>query len=478
MSTASHDSPLREEALRHSVRDGSAYAVMTGAGESYLSAFAIHLRCSEPQIATLVSIPPLLGALAQLFSTWLQRRWRIGRGRIVVTGAMGQALMWLPIIVLPLLWPGGSFVGLLLCVIGYQVFGNLASPHWPTLMRPLVPERERGRYFSRRTRITTLVSFSSLVAAGALLEWSKAADHALTGFLALFAIAGAARLVSTYYLNKLPDLSERGHSGRTGVFPLIPVWDRSHRHTPYTRFLVYYTAMGFATALSAPFFAVHMLRDLGFSYLEFMAVTAASVLVQFLTLNGWGRVSDAFGNRLILRITGWMIPFAPLLWLFSEDFVYLLLVQVFAGLAWGGFSLSASSFFYDLADDADMAAPITTANVAQALAGFSGAQLGAAAVLWMPDWQHSDLALSFEYPLLGVFLLSFVARLIVALLFLPVVREVRRVRRASARRIIFRFTRFSVFSGVSFDIAAFRRAQRGRQRQSAAEDAGGAGGEG
>ncbi|MCB1922631.1 MAG: MFS transporter [Gammaproteobacteria bacterium] len=465
MSDTAPIDPDRERALQHSIRDGAAYAVMTGAGESYLSAYAIHLRFAEPQMAMLASIPPLVGAFAQVFSTWLHRRFRVGRARIVVFGALGQALTWLPVMLVPLLWPQVSVPGLIAAVAIYHVFGNVIAPHWPSLMRPLVPEKERGRYFSRRTRITTLVSFAALLLAGGLLEWAREGNAALLGFLLIFAIAAWARLVSTHYLGKLPDRSPRGDANTHGNLPLVPLWRKAQRGTPFARFLYYYAGMSFATALSAPFFAVHMLRDLGFTYLEFMAVTAASVLAQFLTLNGWGRVSDAFGNRLILRITGWMIPFVPLLWVLSDNVYYLLLVQAFSGLAWGGFSLSAGSSFYDLSTDSDMSAPVTTANVINALAAFVGAHLGAAAILWMPDWAHSDLALSFEYPLLGVFLLSFAARLLVALLFAPVLREVRKVRRASTRRIVFRFTRFSALTGVSFDIAAFLRPEGRSARQ-------------
>ena len=452
-----HKDHGRDRALSTSIRDGAAYAVMTGAGESYLPAFAIHLRFTEPQVAMLASVPPLLGALAQLFSTWLHRRWRVGRGRLVVVGAACQAATWLPIMLVPLLPPEQLVPGLIGCVMAYFVFGNLIAPHWPSLMRPLVPQRERGRYFSRRTRITTLVSFATLIAAGMLLEWARTKGQDLYGFVALFTVAGLARLVSTHYLNQLPDRTPRDDDAPRGRLPVVPVWRAGMRRTPFALFLYYYAGVSFATALSAPFFAMHMLRDLNFNYLEFMAVTAASVLAQFLTLNGWGRVSDAFGNRLILAITGWMIPFVPLFWVLTDDIRYLLLVQAFSGLAWGGFSLSAGSFFYDLSSENDMSAPISTANVTNALAAFLGAQVGAAAILWMPDWATSDLAVSFEYPLFGVFLLSFAARLAVALAFLPVLREVRNVRRASARRVIFRFTRFSVFSGVGFDVASIWR---------------------
>ena len=62
-----------------------------------------------------------------------------------------------------------------------------------------------------------------------------------------------------------------------------------------------------------------MLRDLKFSYVEFMINSAASVLLQFLTLNRWGRLSDLFGNRLILITTGAIIPIMPTLWLILDQ---------------------------------------------------------------------------------------------------------------------------------------------------------------
>ena len=36
--------PVVDKALRHSVRDGMAYSVQVGAGETYFSAFALFLR--------------------------------------------------------------------------------------------------------------------------------------------------------------------------------------------------------------------------------------------------------------------------------------------------------------------------------------------------------------------------------------------------------------------------------------------------
>jgi hypothetical protein len=43
---------------------------MMGIGETCLSAFALFLKASTPQVGLLASLPPLLGSLAQLLSAW------------------------------------------------------------------------------------------------------------------------------------------------------------------------------------------------------------------------------------------------------------------------------------------------------------------------------------------------------------------------------------------------------------------------
>jgi len=91
-----------DRALRHSVRDGMAYSVQVGAGETYFSAFALFLNATAAQVALLSTLPPLLGSSAQIFSAWLGTHF--GRRRLVLWGCTLQALLWLPILLVPLLF--------------------------------------------------------------------------------------------------------------------------------------------------------------------------------------------------------------------------------------------------------------------------------------------------------------------------------------------------------------------------------------
>lgn len=443
-----------ERSLRHSFKDGIAYSVMIGSGESFFSAFAVFLRASTTQVGILATFPPLIASFAQLFSSWLGRRGG-KRKAIIVAGASLQALALFPLAILPLLFPDHALPILIGCAILYFCGANLAAPQWGSLIGDLVPERRRGRYFGRRTRLCSITSFLALVFAGVALDLFDRNAYTAAGYLLVFAVAAGARLVSVYHLWRMYD--PPGHTAALESPFRVGLWRRL-RGSSFARFSLFFAAMQFAVSISGPFFVVYMLRDLGFSYLEFTILTAASVLVQFLTLNRWGRISDAFGNRYILVITGLMIPILPALWLVSTNYVYLLLIQAFGGLAWAGFTLSAVNYLFDLIPSERRATQMALHNVLASIGVFCGALLGGYLGTHLPT--SIDLfGTHYEWfsALYGVFLLSTVARLAVAAVFLRHLEEIRPVRKPHVGGLIFRVSRFHPLSGVIFDIVGARK---------------------
>lgn len=449
--------PRTERSLRHSVKDGVAYSVMIGSGESYFAAFAVFLRATTAQIGILATFPPLLASFAQLFSSWLGRRTGRRKG-IIVFGAGLQGLALVPLALLPLMFPGYAVPILLACAVLYFAGANLAVPQWASLMGDLVPERRRGRYFGRRTRLCSITSFLALVFAGVALDLFDRNDYTVAGYLLIFAVAAGARVVSVYHLWCMYD--PPGHTAALESPFKVGLWRRL-RGSSFARFSLFFAAMVFAVNIASPFFVVYMLRDLGFSYLEFTTLTATSVLVQFLTLNRWGRISDAFGNRYILVVTGLMIPILPALWLLSTNYVYLLLVQAFSGLAWAGFSLSASNYLFDLIPSERRATQMALHNVFASVGIFCGALLGGYLGTHLPN--HVVLfGERYEWfsVLYGVFLLSTLARLAVAAVFLPHLQEMRPVRKPNVSGLIFRIARFHPLSGVIFDIVGAKKSEK------------------
>lgn len=446
--------PLVARSLRHSVRDGAAYSVMAGSGESYLTPFALFLKASTAQIGFLASVPPLLASFAQLFSAWLGKKTG-QRRKIILFGALLQGLVWLPLAGLPLLFPEHAVSLLIVCVVLYYTLGNLVEPQWASLMGELVAEKRRGRYFAMRNRVCSMTSFMALITGGLILQFFDRSGATVGGYLVIFSIALLARFISFYHLLKMHDPG--GHVALLDV-PVGKKWWEQLRHSQFVRFSSFFGLMQLSVAVASPFFSVYLLRDLHFSYVQLMACMASSVLMQFLTLNRWGYISDVFGNRRVLQVTGVMIPFVPFLWLFSDNFYYLLCTQAFGGFMWAGFNLSASNFLYDLLHVSKRSTYMAVHNVFASIGGFIGAITGGYLGMHLPQ---SFSLLGYEVNwltgLYNVFLLSFALRMLTSLLLIPRLREARKVRPISLTRLIFRVGRFSAVSGLFFNVVGNRK---------------------
>ena len=339
MSERSERSTWLRRSLRLSQQEAVASAAMTATGDNFFNAFAIHLQASATQMGALTAIPQLFGAWMQLLSIWIGAR--LSRKNLVVTVAALQALVvatigWIATQNLnqPSLW-------LIVLASVYSAALNLIQPHWRAWMGSLVPPRRRGAFFAVRTRLTMVSSLLIFIAGGGMLTLCAQRGKPELGFALLFAFAALGRACSSTLLWKMHDPEPRSHDPshrvlRESISQLLSALrEPGFRH--YTFFL---SGMMGAVAISAPFFAVHMLNGLGFTYLEYSLNAAASIVTQFLLLGFWGRFSDRYGNRVVIILTGCILPCLPLLWLVSPNFYYLLLVQVASGAAWSGFTLS------------------------------------------------------------------------------------------------------------------------------------------
>ena len=122
---------------------------------------------------------------------------------------------------------------------------------------------------------------------------------------------------------------------------------RRFRESNFLKFVVFSGSLTFATYLSAPFFAVFMLRDLQLSYVTYMALQVCASLAGLIALPLWGRHADLVGNVRVLRLSAFLAALIPIFWIFSQHAAYLMLVQMLSGFVWSGVTLSAGNFIYD-----------------------------------------------------------------------------------------------------------------------------------
>lgn len=410
---------VRKRSLEYSIRDGLAWSVNSGLGASYITPYALALNANAIQVGLLTSVPTLAASLSELKTPQLMQK--MSRKRIVTSCALLQALTWIPISLVGLLFLLSGFDGLvaptlvILFYTGYQLLGSLATPAWSSWMGDLVPEGERGRFFGRRNTIIGLSGILAMLAGGFFLN-AFSREEVLLGFLTLFLLAMVARLTSWYFLTQQ---YEPKFQYREEYYFSFSSFIRRAKDNNFGRFTLYIAFMTTAVYFAAPFFSVYMLQELKFSYLTFVIITLSSSLTHVIFMPLWGRFSDRHGNLISLRIAGLLIPLIPLLWLLSSDPIYLVLVEAFGGFAWAGFDLASVNFIYDAVSRQRMGLCFAYFGVLNGVGTFAGATLGGLFATYC--------RVGFTSVFLLIFLLSGVSRLAVSAVMLPRIKEVRKV---------------------------------------------------
>jgi MFS family permease len=426
--------PAVERSLDASVKDGAAYAVMVGLGETYVTACAVFLGASDSAVAMLSTVPLVGGALMQLLTPPVIDRAR-RRKPAMIGGSVLQALSWAPMI-LSLVVPRPA--GLILLFAGFTLYFatvHFTIPAWLSIMGDLVPGDIRGRYFARRLAFAITMQLLASAAGGIGLSIYKVAGREALGFAVVFAGAMLARFLSVWWLTRMwdPPYAPR----REEAYPPL----RFLRDLPtsnFARFVLFVACLNASAHFSGALFVPYFLKTLEFSYWEYTAAMTAIVLVQIPALPFWGRIADRYGNKKVLAVTSLGILVLPLLWLVSGHVAWACVAQAAAGLCWAGFNLCASNFLLDAVPVERRASCTAYLNVLVHLGLLAGGIGGAVAAGLRPDhigqWR-------LPHWFWGLLIMSFLLRLATIVIFLPRFREVRDVPKVGAVEMLFHATR-------------------------------------
>ncbi len=421
-----------------SVRDAMAHSAMVGSTEQYLGAYGLFLKASTLQIGILSALPPLFAAFCQLFSLRALENTK-SRKFLIISGSKLQALVFIPIILLPFLFDTSeeAVPVLIFSVLFYYGTFGFTVPVWNSLIGDLIPAEYRGRFFGLRNQRMGFCTFLAMMLAGGILEFFS--QHNLTswGFFCIFALAGIYKLISAYWVNRYDDPEYL--SKKEAYFSFWQFVSRI-RYANFTRFVFFAATIQGAAAFSAPYFPIYFLDVLKMSYGEFTLVMATPTITQVITLQNWGKLVERFGSKKILTFCSFGVAINPILWLISSELWFALLIQIFSGFVWSGFNLAVSTFLFDAVTPAKRARCCAYQAVIQALFVLFGSLAGAFLVEKIPP--KINLILFYWEPLspfLLIFLISGLVRLLSAVIYRELFKEVREVEKAKATDLLFHF---------------------------------------
>ncbi len=394
----------RKRTMKLSIKEGASYAVSVGAGNNFVTPYALAFGATNFQVSMLSAIPNLFSSVIQMFTPKLMEKH--DRKRIVVSSVFVQAAMWLPILLLSFFHGNISYILILLFTIS-TAMNAFISPAWRSWISDIIPESIRGKFFGLRSRIVIITQIVSMGIVGLLLDRFRA-YNVMIGFAIAFLLAFFGRFVSGVLLTK--HYEPHFKMSRERYFSFTQFMRKAPRNN-FGRFALFIGLMTMSVYIAAPFFTVYMLKNLGFSYATYTALTVATYIGLTIGMGFWGKVSDEVGNKKVLEISSFFIGAFPLLWLLSGSPLYLGVLKAVNGFFWAGFNLSSFNFIFDAVTRERRGLCAAYTNALTGIGIFLGSSFGG--------------VLTPLKSLAFIFVISGALRILMAALFVKGVREVR-----------------------------------------------------
>ena len=351
--------------------EGAAFGGMVGLGETYLPAFALAVGLSEISAGMVASVPLLAGGLMQTASP-LAIRWLGSHKKWVLLCALVQALSFLPLVMAAVVGEISAAAVFLVAAV-YWGTGLATGPAWNTWMGALVPRAVRARFFANRTRVSQLMVFIGLLAAGFLLQGASSRDAVLPAFAVIFLAAGCCRLVSLVLLAMQPEPAmSRLHMPSLSI---MRVWSQI-RHAGSGQLVLYLVVVQGAVQFAGPYFTPFMFRWLHLSYQGYVILVATAFLTKVVTLSAWGGLAHRLGAMRLLWIGGIGITPLSAMWIISDNFAWLIFLQAVAGIFWGAYELGFFLMFFESIPEEERTGVLTFYNLANTATWVLGSAIG------------------------------------------------------------------------------------------------------
>jgi MFS family permease len=382
--------------LRASVYDAGAYGFMVGAGEAYITAFALAIGLGEVASGVTSSVPMLCGGVLQLLSLYALPRFGSYK-RWIVTGVALQAAVFVPLIIAAVCGSIAAWAFFIL-ISCYWGFGLASAPAWNAWISHIVPNKVRSRYFARRTRVIQIATLIGFLGGGCWLGYMKEANLLLAGYAILFSLALMSRVASAFFL----DQHQTSASDDFAPPRTTSLWRTWSSVSPKARYLIaYLVAMTVFIQFSGPYFVPFMMKQIGFSYLAFVSILASALIARAFSMSLWGKVARKYGSQRLLWIGGLGLLPLSTLWIFSDSWAWLVFVQALSGFLWSAYELAFFLMFLDYIPQRRRADMLSIYYLANSIAHCCGALAGG----WWIAWQGTNIA---AYH--GVFIISAIGR--------------------------------------------------------------------
>ncbi|MHA1985475.1 MAG: MFS transporter [Promethearchaeota archaeon] len=342
------DSIHKKKTMSLLIKEGLFGGLSMNLTGQFITPYALHLKASPSQIGIMSSLLGVIPPLGQIAGSHLMKR--KSRRSLIIKSVILQTLILPFIMLLGLFFSFSGSISILpiflICFyVSFSFFGSITNPSFFSLMGDIIPENRRGRYFSKRNLLITTVSITISILASIYLDQLRNTNQEFIGFFIIFFIAFISRGMCIFIFRKFyyPPFTIEKSS-----YVKLKTFIKKMPNSNFGIFTLFITFMFFSVNIGAPFVGVYMLEVLNFSYIEYIIVSMSTPLIGILFSPLLGHISDKYGNAIILKICGFLLPTVPILWIVMNNPIHLILgPQLMSSFAWTGLNLAVGNFIYD-----------------------------------------------------------------------------------------------------------------------------------
>lgn len=357
---------------RWSIKNGIYTTLILNISNNYFPLFAISvLGASNYEVGLISSLPQFIGMFAMVIGSVILNR--LNEKKIFTLYSFLLARIFLLGMVFVVFVPEKYQSILFILLVGLMNFPfSFANLSWQSLIADIIPEDRRNSFFSNRNRVMTFVGMISTFIIGFFLQLFDSRNP--LPYQLLYFTAFVCAILEIYYLKKHKEPIKKVETSKQKS--KLNFGFSVFKHKPFFYFIICSLFFNFAWQMCWSLFSIYQIKYAGATGLWISLFAVANSIGQVVSYKWWGRMADKHSHAKMLVLVSLGMAAAPFLTVLSTNLLYIVMVNIFAGLFVSGTVLLLFNQLLDSTEEHNRSQSISNYNILLALVAFIAPQFG------------------------------------------------------------------------------------------------------